>query len=239
MKRTGRIGLAVFLFVGLVVSMFGCLNVDQPNVPPTNFTSNVKFVDLANTGTNMVATFDNGTSAATLTYGNNSAYVTMPAGSRRMKFVYGATTDTLRQAFASYGQYTYFSVFDPANGDVARTYISFGQSYTFSSAGVVDTALVRFINLSTDTAFSFASGMDFMLGGKSVATGVAFGQVAGYFKVPAGNSNYEVFATSADTTGGTPLISTTTLSGLASQGRYSIVVYGNHASINKSVIQEH
>ncbi len=193
------------------------------------------FVDLANTGTNMVASYDGGISAATVTYGNHSAYVTMPAGSRRMKFVYGATTDTMRQAFSSYGQYTYFSVFDPANGDVARTYLSEEQSYTFSSAGVPDTALIRFINLSTDTVSSFASGMDFMLAGKSVATGVTFGQAAGYFKVPAGNSNYEVFATST----GDTLVNTTTLSSLASQGRYSIVVYGNHASIKKSVIQEH
>jgi hypothetical protein len=240
MKRTGRIGLASLFFVGLVVSMFGCLNVNQTNVPVTNFTSNVMFVDLANTS-NMVATYDSGTVAASLAYGNHSAYVIMPAGSRKMVFEYGtAAADTFRRSFSPYGQYTYYSVFEPANGDVARTYVLTEQSYDFptATAGVLDTALVRFSNLSSDTVASFADGLDFLLRGNSVATGVAFGGTTSYVEVPAGSSSYEVFASDADTTGGTPLVATTSVT-LQSQGRYSIVVYGNHATIKNLVLQEH
>ncbi len=241
MKHTARIGLAGLLLVGLVVSISGCLNVDQVNVPPTNYESGVLFVDLANTGTPMAVSYDN-TSVGTVNFGQYSSLDSLPSGSRRMKFVYGSAVDTLRQGFASMTQYTYFSVFDPANGDVARHYILAGQSYTFDSPGIKDTALVRFFNLSTDTVSDFSGGMDFTLGSASLglgATGVAFGNGTGYMKIAAGNSSYEVFATNADTTGATPLIPTTTMSGLQSYGRYAVVVYGNHADIKSLVIQEH
>ncbi len=238
MKHTAGIGLTVLLLGSLVVSLSGCLNVDSADVPPTNYTSNVLFVDLANSGTAEAISYDT-TSVGTLNYGGHSSLITLPSGSRRMKFVYGSAVDTTRQGFASMVQYTYFSIFEPANGDTARTYDLAGQSYTFSSAGVKDSAMVRIFNLSDDTASVLSGGMDFVLGGTMVSTGVTFEQNSGYITVPAGNSSYEVFATNADTTGGAPLVPTTTLSNLQSYGRYAVAVYGNHASMKSLVLQEH
>ncbi len=241
MKHTVGVGLIGFIMIGLTVSLSGCLNVDSADVPPTNYLSKVIYVDLANTGTSMAVSYDD-ISVASLNYGGHSTLDTIPSGSRRMKFSYGAATDTLRQGFASMYQYTYFSIFDPANGDAGRTYLLAGVGYTRGSQGVKDTALVRFFNLSSDTVSDFSGGMDFTLGAASLglgATGVAYENYTGYMKVPAGNSSYEVFATNADTTGGTPLIPTTSLNGLQSDGEYSVVVYGNHASIKSLVLQEH
>lgn len=238
MKHTVGIGLAGLLLAGLVLSLSGCLNVDSADVPPTNYTSNILFVDLANTGTGMAVSYDT-TSVGTISYGGHSSLVTLPAGSRKMKFTYGSAVDTTRQGFASMYQYTYFSVFEPANGDVARTYLLAGQSYAFASAGLKDTALVRFFNLSSDTVSGFSGGMDFTLADTLTASGIAFQNYTGYMKVVAGNSSYEVFATNADTTGGVPLVPKTTLSSLQAYGRYAVVVYGNHASIKSLVLQEH
>lgn len=238
MKRTGGIGLAGLFLVGLVVSMFGCTNVDQTFVPLQNYTSNVMFVDLANTGTEMAVMYDS-TSVPGLSYGNRTtAYVQVPSGSRRMKFTYGSSVDTLHQSFQSEYQFTYFSVFEPQNGDLARKYVLAGQTYTSSVAGAKDSALVRFFNLSSDTVASFGSGLDFQLGtGTSAlsASGVVYPGWTAYMKVPAGNSSYSVFA---DESGDT-LVNNAALSGLQSQGRYSVVVYGNHASLKQLVIQEH
>ncbi len=238
MKRTGGIGLAGLFLVGLVVSMFGCTNVDQTFVPPTNYTSNVMFVDLANTGTDMSVMYDS-TTVPSLSYGNHtSSYVVVPAGSRRMRFTYGSSVDTLHQSFTSEYQFTYFGVFEPQNGDASRTYVLAGQSYTSTAAGAKDSALVRFFNLSSDTVASFASGLDFALGtGASAqsASGVAYPRFTEYMQVPAGNSSYSVFA---DESGDT-LVNNAALSGLQSQGRYSVVIYGNHANLKQLVLQEH
>jgi len=122
MKHTARIGLTGLLLVGLVVEHIWVLNVDQVNVPPTNYESAVVYVDLANTGTPMTVSYDN-TPVGTVNFGQYSSLDSLPSGSRRMKFVYGSTVDTLRQAFASMYQYTYFSVFEPAN-EMSRELIS-------------------------------------------------------------------------------------------------------------------
>ncbi len=237
MKHTASIGLTGLLLVGLVVSISGCLNVDQANVPPTNYESRVVFVDLANTGTQMVVSYD-GTSVGAVDYGHYTGIDSLPSGSRRMKFVYGSVSDTLRQGFASMYQYTCFSVFDPANGDAARTYLLAGQSYTFASQGVKDTALVRFFNLSSDQGSELSGGMDFTLADTLGATGLTFEQYTNYMKVVAGSPSYDVFATNADTTGGTPLIPKTALSGLQGYGRYAVVVYGNSANIHWLLVPE-
>jgi len=55
-----------------------------------------------------------------------------------------------------------------------------------------DTALVRFINLSSDTASEFSGGMDFTLADTLGATGLTFEQYTPYLKVVAGNSSYQV-----------------------------------------------
>ncbi len=237
MKRTGRIGLASLFLVGLIVSMFGCTNVDQTNVPPTDYRSNVMFVDLSNTGTSMAITCD-GNSVTSLNYGQKSTYANLPAGSRKFRFTYGSNLDTLNQSLVSNYQYSYFSVFEPTNGDVARKYVLLGQSYIAASAGVKDTALVRFVNLSSDTVSTFSSGLDFTLGTGTTAqsaAGIAFPGRTAYMKVPAGNSSYSAFA---DATGDT-LVNNATLTGLQSYGRYSVVIYGNHANIQTLVLQEH
>ncbi len=240
MKHTAKIGLTGILLVGLVVSISGCLNVNQTDVPPTDFRSNVVFVDLANTGTGMAVSYDS-TSVGTLIYGGHSSLVSIPSGSRLMHFNYGTTSDNLRRGFASSTQYTYFSVFEPANGDAQRFYLLAGQGYTFSVVGVKDSALVRFFNLSSDTVSDFSGGMDFILGAASLglsASSIAFWHGTAYMQIPAGNSSFEVFATNTHS-GGAPLISSTPITGLQSEGRYAVVVYGNHSSIKSLVLQEH
>ncbi|MGB6064402.1 MAG: DUF4397 domain-containing protein, partial [Desulfomonilaceae bacterium] len=140
--------------------------------------------------------------------------------------------------FNSEYQFTYFSVFEPQNGDAARKYLLVGQTYTQSAAGVKDTALVRFFNLSSDTASDFSAGLDYELGaGASAQTvsGLTYPGWTTYLKVPAGNSSYSVFV---DQTGDT-LVNNSQLTGLQSLGRYSVVIYGNHANLKQLVIQEH
>lgn len=235
MKRTGRIGLTGFFVVGLIVTMFGCTNVDQTIVPPTDYHSTVMFVDLANTGTSMAIKYDQ-TAVGTLNFGNHSAsYASIPSGTRRMSFTYGASLDTLNQGLSSNYQYSYFSIYEPLNGDVARKYVLAGQTYTFGAAGVKDTALVRFFNLSSDTVATFLTGFDFILADTLETDGVGYPGWTSYMKVRAGNNHYTVLI---DATGDT-LSGNATLSNLASLGRYSVIIYGNNASIQTLVLTEH
>lgn len=232
MKPTSRIGLASLFLVSLIVSMFGCTNVDQTIVPVTSYQSTVMFVDLANTGTSEGIAYD-ALPAGTLNYGGHStAYVSIPSGSRNMKFTYGSTLDTLHQSYTSEYQYSYFSIFEPANGDIARTYLLAGQSYTVGAAAPSDTALVRFVNASSDTVAAFSSGLDFTFGNIS-ATAVAYPGYTVYYKVKAGNSGYTVVA---DASGDTL---TNASYNFVSTGRYSVVIYGNHATLQALVLQEH
>ncbi len=234
MKPTSRIGLASLFLVGLIVSMFGCTNVDQTMVPVTSFQSTVLFVDLSNTGTNMAIAYD-AVSAGTLNYGgHSSAYVSIPSGSRNMRFTYGSAIDTLHQSYTSEYQYTYFSIYEPANGDAARRYWLLGQTYTVGAAAPKDSALVRFVNVSSDTAAAFSSGLDFTFGSNAPGA-VTFPGYTNYYKVRAGNSSYTVVA---DASGDT-LMNNAALNGLQSTGRYSVVIYGNHASLQAMVLQEH
>ncbi len=232
------IGLASIMIVILIVSLSGCTDVNQTNAPPTDYRSNVMFVNLSHVGSGMSISFDTTHSLGTVAYAQKSTYQNLPAGSRYFIFNYGAAADTLNRGFDADNQYTFFSVFEPANGDVSRHYELVGQGYTWASAGVKDSALVRFVNMSSDTISDFSSGLSFTLGPASlnlVATGVQFGGSTSYMKVAAGNSSYMVVV---EATGDT-LIPSAQLSALQSYGRYSVVIYGNNTSIQTLVVQEH
>jgi len=235
MKKTGKVKLVHLLAVSLIVSMVGCINVNDANIPVTDYRSLVKFVNLANTGTSMGVSVD-GNSVATVNYGAASDTINLPSGTRLFKFTYGSAFDTLRAALKSQYAYVAYAVSDPSVGVNKVSYYFFADRYIFSTGGVKDSVLVSFANMSPDTAGNVAGGVGFILtiGTKdsTVATGIGLGKQTANIQVAA-SANPKYTITDAN---GNALINHVSLNGQA-LGRYKVVLYGSGANLKTAVLK--
>ena len=209
----------------------GCVKVNNPDVQPMDFRASVRFVNFADMPTNtMAVTIDKSAStAATIAYQNGSSYLDLPAGARFFSFAYGATTDTLHQALTPYTQYTVYSEYEPKNGDQQRSYLLMSERAAFPTTVPfpANTDVVRFINLSSDTAATILGGLTFHLfyGGKDTASNpLGFGDASPYYQAPSSaNPQFMVVGSVGDT-----LMTASELSTVA--GRFSVVFEGSKAA---------
>jgi hypothetical protein len=233
MKHSAMLKFTVLFLVVVAAFLGGCVEVNNPEVSPTDFRSTVRFVNFANvTGaTTMSVAIDKSTATtATATFQNGSAYMDVPAGPRFWSFSYGSTTDTLRQALTPYTQYTYYSEYEPTL-DASRTYLLVSERRTY--AGTVPypsgAQVVRFINLSSDTAATVSGGLTFTLihgasdGTSDTSATLGFGNVSVYYQAALSSApQYMVVGAAGDT------LKTATAVGAAA-GRYTVVFTGSQA----------
>jgi hypothetical protein len=230
MKHSAMLKLAVVVLAVAALSLDGCVNVNDPVVTPTDLRSTVRFVNFTNMAgaTTMSVAIDKSTATtASAAFQSGSAYMDLPAGPRFWSFSYGSTTDTLRQALAANTQYTYYSEYEPTM-DASRTYLLVPERRTFTGTVPFPSGsqVVRFINLSSDTAATVSGGLTFhlMYGATDTTTTLAFGSASGYYQAAlTGTPQYMVVGAAGDT------LETATAVGAAA-GRYSVVFVGTQAA---------
>lgn len=235
MKKTSKVKLVHLLALSLIVSMVGCINVNDANIPVTDYRSLVKFVNLANTGTSMAVAVD-GNSVATVNYGSASDTINLPSGTRLFKFTYGSAYDTLRTALKSQFAYVAYAVSDPSVGVNKTSYYFYADRYIFSTGGVKDSVLISFVNMSPDTAGNVAGGVGFIvtIGTKdsTIATNVGLGKQTAYVQVAvSANPKYTIVDAN-----GSVLKDHVPLNGQA-LGRYKVVLYGSGANLKTAVLK--
>jgi hypothetical protein len=228
MKHSAMLKFAVMMSAVLALYLGGCVEVNNPNITPIDFQSSVRFVNLANTGSSMVVNVDKSASAtATVAFQAASSYYSLPSGSRFFSFTYGATNDTLRQPLTPDYKYTFFSVFEPTNTDVARTYTLVAERNTYTGTTIfpAGSQLVQFFNMSSDTAATVSGGLKFHLmtatWDTSNASLVKFAGASPYWSAATSKSpQFMVVGSKGDT-----LIPATAVG--AGDGRYGIVFSGS------------
>ena len=239
MSNCGRNGGALLLSVLLSFIFISCVDVNKSVIGPVDYFSSAKFVNLANvSGASMNVAVD-GSSVATISYGGASAYHELSSGSRVFAFSYGGSlrTDTLRQALTSELKYTVFSIYDAAAGDKSPSYVFVTERYTYEAPSPTNAALVRFLNLSSDTSAAISGGLEATLsyGGKdSSFSGIIFKTGTSYDTIT--TSKFPVKFTVIDANGSTLLDHVD--SKIQSVGRYSIVVYGPGSNFQNKVLKE-
>lgn len=234
MKLFLKFGLAILWSIVLTFYIVGCLDVNNANVSPIDLRATVKFVNFAHFGSSMTVTV-NKTFAATVNYDSLSTYLDLPAGTDSLFFRYSATTDTLVRALDPDKKCTIYSVFDSTNGDTARAYIVEyeRQTYGGSVRFVPDSVLVRFLNLTRDTAYTGPTGIEFhVLTGPtadSVAhdtsrSAVTFAGATPYYQASISKfPRYMIISDRGDVlTPSTPIPS--------AEGRYAIVLSGSSSA---------
>jgi hypothetical protein len=231
MKHSAMLKFTVFVVVVAALLLGGCVNVTDPIVSTVDLRSTVRFVNFANVpgAATMSVAIDNSTSAtASVAFQSSSSYIDLPAGARFWRFSYGATQDTLRRALTPNYQYTYYSVYEPQNGDVARTYVLATERNTYAGTATFapGTQVVRFLNLSSDTAATVSGGLTFhlMFGTTDTSATVSFGSATPYYQAALSSSpEYMVVGAAGDTLAGPTAVN-------AAAGRYSIVFVGSQAA---------
>jgi len=231
--------LSRVLTIGLIVGIAGCVNVNNTNVPVTNVQDPVTFVNLSG-GTSAMSVQVNGSAVASgISFGSASAYANVPAGIEKYSFSYGGAPDTLAQRLDGQKVYTVVGVSDPSIGVTTRTYYFYSTRNTFDVTGVKDSILVRFVNMSLDTAATMLGGADFHLSigsasDSTMAAGVLSTGSAGPFLVAASaNPKYSILS-SAD---GSSIVTATALNGTGGS-RYTVILYGSGANIKTLVLKE-
>jgi hypothetical protein len=217
-----KFGLALLWSIALALYLSGCVDVDNTNIAPVDQRSTTRFINLSTLGTVSI-NVDGGVVAST-DYASASNYLSIAAGARRFKFSYNNVEDTLTTALSHDMKYSIFCVYDPLNGDTARSYgfITERRTYTGSQTYVPQAALVRFINLSHDTT---AASVTFKLIDTVAATedtvqsDIAYGGATPYIQANLVNQpQFLVYNLFNDT-----LAVPTTLA----EGRFSVVLFGN------------
>jgi len=221
MKCKFTVCLSVLIFAFLyLISGSGCINVDNPVIQPVDYRSSAKFVNLRS-GTSLTVYVD-GSQKATISFGNASQYFDLPAGSRVFVFDYGAGRDTIRQSLESEKKYSIFYV-SGANVLFASERNTFDDPYPSGKA------LVRFLHLSPDLGttkviVNFANK-------DSIFTNIAFKGGTPYLEISSFPVKYTVIA-------GTDTVVKAWDSGVNGAGRYSVVVFGPRASLEKKLFKE-
>jgi hypothetical protein len=222
MKGKFTICLSVLIFAFLyLISGSGCINVDNPVIQPVDYRSSARFVNLRS-GASLTVYVDKEQKGTALTFGDASAYFDLPAGSRVFVFDYGAGKDTVRQSLEAEKKYSIFYV--------SGTNVLFAsERNTFDSSYPEGKALVRFLHLSPDLGTTKVI-VNFA-GKDSVFSNVAFKGGTPYLTISSFPVKYTVIA-------GTDTVVKAWDSGVSGAGRYSVVVYGPRASLQKKLFKE-
>jgi hypothetical protein len=210
--------LTQFAFLYLVL-WSGCKPVTEPVI---DWGSSAKFVNLRSGAS--LTVYVEGTQKGTLAFGNASDYFDLPSGSRVFVFDYGAGKDTVRQSLESEKKYSIFYV---SGTDVLFA----SERCTCEPPYPKATALVRFLHLSPDLGTTKVI-VNFA-GKDSVFSNVAFKGGTPYLAIPDSllPAKYTVIA-------GTDTVVKAWDSGVSGAGRYSVVVYGPKASLQKKLFKE-
>jgi hypothetical protein len=228
MKLFLKFGSAVVVCVTLAFYFNGCVKIDNPAAPPVDIRSTVKFINLANNGSQMNVKVD-GNSVASVSFTNASSYIDVPSGGRNFVFTYGPKVDAVSQVVAAYYKVSYFAI--QQAGDTGVTYALYYERNTYS--GVVtfipQDILVRFINLSSDTAGTIKSGVSFHLTGAqqdtstqdTVTAALAYLKSSTYYQAPLSKApKYSIIGANNDILVGATAVSLT-------EGRFTVVLYGS------------
>lgn len=233
MKIFRKFGLTIFWVIVLTFYIDGCVDVDNPNAQPVDLRTSVKFVNLTNIGTTMNVAVD-GSSPFNVNYSSESSYMNLPTGVRSFAFTYGSVLDTMHRALEPNAKCTFFSVYDASNGDASRAYILAFERHTYAGtvAFVSQSVLVRFINLSNDTAAAnvtftlqnahFPSDTVGQAARDSLTSGISFSGATPYLQtVLSTNPQFLVTSGFGATLGGPTSLS---------EGRYTVVLFGSSAA---------
>ncbi len=231
MKLFLKFGLAILWSIVLTFYVPGCVNVDNADVSTVDLRTQIRFVDLARTGSDMIVAVD-GSAQPPVTYGLASDYMSLPAGTRNFAFTYGTALDTMRKAIDPNIQCTFYSAYEPANGDAGRAYLLVNERQTYAGtiATVPGHVIVRFINLSNDTAATGPDGAEFHLtwvtpdtvAHDTSASALTFKSATPYYEAAiADGPQYQILSSRGETVNA---------SALTTAGRFSIVLYGSRAA---------
>ncbi|MCX6120272.1 MAG: hypothetical protein NTX44_01480 [Ignavibacteriales bacterium] len=232
MKLFLKFGLTLLLSIVLTFYIIGCVETDNPAISTVDQRTNVKFVNLSNLGTSMNVNID-GNSVAAVSYGAASSYLDLAAGTRTFVFAYGTKSDTVQRALDPNAKFSVFSVYEPLNGDLVRTYYFSmeRQTYSGSVTYVPQKVLVRFLNLTNDTT---ATNVNVVLSDTSDhSTTVAIGGNTAYIQSDlSANPSFVINGRFNNT-----LVTKTLLS---AEGRYAVVLSGNKVanSLHATVFKE-
>jgi hypothetical protein len=222
MKFILKYGLMLLWSIVLSVYLSGCIDTDSGTIPTVDQRTPTKFVNLANLGT-MNVNVDGGT-IANVAYGSASDYLSLATGVRNFIFTYGTRVDTLTTALAHDSKFSVFSVYDPLNGDINRTYnfVFERRTYPGTQTYIPQTSLIRFINLSHDTT---AASVSFKIIDTVAATAdilqsaIGFGTATTYYQINIANSpQFLVYNSYRDTLAARVALA---------EGRCSVVLFGN------------
>ena len=232
MKLFLKFGLTLLLSIVLTFYIIGCVNTDNPAISTVDQRTNVKFVNLSNLGASMNVNVD-GNSVAAVSYGAASSYLDLAAGTRTFVFAYGTKSDTMQRALDPNAKFSIFSVYEPLNGDLVRTYYFSmeRQTYSGSVTYVPQKVLVRFLNLTNDTA---ATNVNVVLSDTSdhIATLATGGNTTYIQSDLSANPSFVINGRFNNT-----LVTKTDLS---AEGRYAVVLSGNKLanSLHATVFKE-
>jgi hypothetical protein len=236
MRLSQKMWLTVLCCAVMSLCINGCIDVDNSAVSTVDIRSSLRFINLSNYGSPMDVKVDGITVANTISYGNASVYFDLPAGTRDFIFTFGAVADTFRAAIPNNYTSTYFSVYESAAGDKKRSYILASERLTYAgtTAFPAGNILVRFINLSRDTAAALKEGVNFRLVSTSIDSttdALKYSKGSGYISVPvSSNPQFLVLDANADT-----LIQSRVVS--SSEGRFDVVLFGS-GTVQAKVFQE-
>lgn len=230
MKLSAKLGLASFVSVLAVFFLVSCVDVDNPNVTTVDLRTLTKFVYLNSSSDVLTITLD-GTQVAQLSTEGETTYLSIPSGSRKVRFDYsgGTKNDTTVVPFPQDAKVVFYCVSEPAAGDTTLVY-QIVQSHTTYDGSVqyaYGKTMVRFVNLSKiSSRFTLQNGTV----SKTTAT-LSFGKVTAYDTVDVAPQFFAVNTATSDTVVANTQIGTT-------EGRYSVVLFGSGSSIKAKVIKE-
>ncbi len=221
MKSKFTICLSMALLFAYLISGSGCINIDNPVVQPVDYRSSAKFINLRS-GATVGISVDGTQKVSSLGFGDASQYFDLPAGSRVFVFDYGQGRDTLRRSLDSERKYSIFYV-DGSNVLFAAERNLFDEAFPGGKA------LVRFLNLSPDLT---ASKVIVNFAGRdSVFSNIAFKGGTPYLEISSFPVKYTVIS-------GSDTLVKAWDSGINSAGRYSVVVFGPKANLQKKFFKE-
>lgn len=223
-------GLAVLCIAAMALGPLGCVDVPSTGPQLPDYRSVYRFIYAANDA-NPGQLLVDGSSVGTLNVGQATAYLDLPAGSRRLAV---AGKDTVSLALVTDRKGTVL-VFTKAG--VVRSFLDLKERYVYETVGATvpaGTALVRIANGLSDGTNSQSVDVARVTGVDTVGvlTGLDFGDVSGYAEVPAGAHTLLITAAGGNTVVATVAVNAT------SKSRHLGVVFGTPGAGSAGVFQE-
>lgn len=212
-----------------ILFLYSCVDVDSPNISTVDLRTLTKFVYLSSSTDTLQIRVD-GVQAAELANGGETSFLNLPAGSRRMVFIYngGLKIDTAAVALPHDEKIVCYCIFEPSAGDtqLIRQTLSVHTTYDGEVQYIPNKALVRFLNYSrVDAEFVLLSN------DTTTTDPLTFGKGTMYDTVAVAPNFIAINSGTGDTLVHSKLVN-------ASAGRYSVLLYGSGTSIQDKVIKE-